>query len=98
MQVQNVYLAYTYRGSIKVKHGTVDISDDLPFTVCQFFADDGQRHTNVMPAPYKMRFGRIWGHNKDQIKAIIREHYQDRIKALESSNALSYAEMIVEEE
>lgn len=98
MQVNNVYLAYTYRGSIKIKHGTIDISDDLPFTVCQFYADDGKRHTNVMPAPYKLRFGRIWGYNADQITAIIRERYRERIKELESSNALSYAEMIVEEE
>lgn len=96
--IDNIYLGYTYRGQIKLPHGRIEIDTDLPFTTTQFYEDKtNKRHCKMARKPYSMYYGKVWGNDREQVKAMIVARYKERIKELETSNSLAYAEMIVSE-
>lgn len=94
MEIKNVYMGYTYRGTLKIKHGHIEIDRSLPFPTCQFFDEDQNRHTKQPFRPYCLYYGHVWGQDRDKVKAIIVNRYRERIRELESSPALAYAEAI----
>jgi len=95
--INNIYMGYTYRGTIRIPKGHLEIDLDLPFPTCQFYEEEtGKRHCRLPQRQYYMYYGRVWGEDKDRVRDIIIARYKERIKELENSNALAYAEMIVD--
>lgn len=92
--IEDVYLVYPYRGTIKVKHGYISVYGNfVPYENTQIY------HTKIASSPFEWRWGKVWGIGEGSVgrlKEIIRKHFEDRIREIESSPALAYAEAIAE--